>query len=116
VVKKIARRVPVVFLAFAVLILAVGLDLGFGLAPAVVFGEEQLNDVIDELLCLGLTAVGQVLACDLPWLAAVPSIGPLDAGMRRPGCIPLDERFRSSNHIRPPCRACRSRCGRPLPD
>ncbi len=24
----------------------------------------------------------------------------------------LDERFRSSNHIRPPCRACGSRCER----
>jgi hypothetical protein len=28
----------------------------------------------------------------------------------------LDERFRSSNHIRPRCRACRSRCERLAPD
>ena len=28
----------------------------------------------------------------------------------------LDQRFRSSNHIRPPCRAYRPRCERRAPD
>ena len=30
--------------------------------------------------------------------------------------LALDQRFRSSNHIRLPCRACGSRCGRRAPD
>jgi hypothetical protein len=34
----------------------------------------------------------------------------------RHGRVTLDQRFRSSNHIRPPCRAYRPRCERRAPD
>jgi signal transduction histidine kinase len=38
------------------------------------------------------------------------------AEVELPPNLPLDQRFRSSNHIRPPCRACRPRCERRAPD
>jgi putative DNA primase/helicase len=47
------------------------------------------------------------LATDLPLLRTK---------IEEVGDVVLDQRFRSSNHIRPPCRACRPRCERRAPD
>jgi hypothetical protein len=45
------------------LIFVVGFRLGFGFYSVPALDDEQLNDVIDELLCLGLANFGQLLAC-----------------------------------------------------
>ena len=49
-------------------------------------------------------------------LDASPWLGDTDTLLLSNQFGQLDQRFRSSNHIRPPCRAYRPRCERRAPD
>jgi hypothetical protein len=75
-VEEVAELAPVVIPAAVVLVLAVALVSGFGLclAPVAVLPDQQLDDVLDERARLFLADVGQVIACDLAGLAAMPAV------------------------------------------
>ena len=85
-------------------------DLGVGIVG-------HRRKLLDAIAVLGAYASAKAPTAEA--LSTLPPKSPQDTAERRQVTVmfsDLDQRFRSSNHIRPPCRAYRPRCERRAPD
>ena len=100
---------------------ASGIGLGIATALSLAGVKVMLCDIEDAALVKAVADL-KLTDADVDGVRADVSLkaelhAAADATIARYGKVHiLDQRFRSSNHIRPPCRAYRPRCERRAPD